>query len=181
MATSYLDEEGLRLLVQKIQAMPDGTTLEYTGGELKLKDNALESIGVNDSVIAEGTSGNWHYIKWKSGFAEIKGKILLKGWSFTNKNMFGSLNLGGPSGKYAQVPEEPLPFTLSEVHDINASTWIDNSKAGQATSGMAFLDQSANFDAKKEVNAFPKITLARPGAIENVDVFVSRSITGRWK
>ena len=196
MATEYLDKAGLQKLVQLIQAMPDDATLEFVDGKLQVKsplsiqnggtgantaDGVLSNLGIEDKVVAEGTSGNWRYVKYESGYAVIEGKTLLEGWDFSNTKKYGNLYLAGLNNGYNQVPEEALPFPLIEVYYINAFHWFDRSDSKTATSGITFVDKTKNFDAKKEVSIFPNIILARPGIIKNVDIFVCKSITGRWK
>ena len=132
-------------------------------------------------VVAEGKSGNWHYRKWSNGFAEIKSKIFLEGWDFSDKSKYGALFLAGLNNGYNQVPEEALPFPLIEVYYVNAFHWLDETLSKTATAGITFIDETKNFDAKKEVSIFPAITLARPGSLKNIDIFVCKSMTGRWK
>lgn len=104
MATSYLDEEGLRLLVQKIQAMPDGATLEYTGGQLKVKDELIPS----DKIIAQGTSGEWSYQKYDSGIAKC-----------TCKHRFNSVKWSDMlRGVYCSLGEIDYPFPFVESPSV---------------------------------------------------------------
>lgn len=156
MATSYLDEEGLRLLVQKIQAMPDGTTLEYTGGKLKLKDDILNTLGVSDHVIAEGTSGEWFYRKYASGKAES--------WIYRME----FLDIGGTwNGK--DVGSISLPFP---VKNAKAYTALPTYK------GIIYGRLSASGEEYSESVGYGAIIFGVSGA---ANYAVGLYIVGEWK
>lgn len=75
---------------------------EILGGGVTLS-RILSKLGV-DFIVEEGTSGNWYYRKWNSGFAECWGKHQITKSHYTTVNGF-----------YGYAAIFTLPFTFTET------------------------------------------------------------------
>lgn len=73
---------------------------KFLGGGVTLS-RILSKLGV-DFIVEEGTSGNWYYRKWNSGFAECWGKHQITESHYTTVNGF-----------YGYSTRFTLPFTFA--------------------------------------------------------------------
>lgn len=65
-----------------------------------------------DYIVEQGTSGDWHYRVWNSGFCELDGS---KTGSFTFTN-WGNLS-------YTATSFSALPFSLASVYSSSVAAW----------------------------------------------------------
>ena len=113
--------------------------------------DTLDKLGI-DYITAEGDSGNWHYRKWKSGWAELWGKYegtTSKGASSYNwKGTFpfafaskpyatASAGVTGRVDAYLQYTEASTTSIDTYVKSNSSSTtlkwWINVHVAGKTT------------------------------------------------
>lgn len=110
------------------------TSIIGVNGSLKLAGSELK-----DAVVDEGTSGAWHYIKYKSGFAELDAKVSLTSlsWSSLITNL------------YQTSQSISLPFTVQNAKATAQVTgsvvaWVSNvqEQTGSISIGLVSDTQS---------------------------------------
>lgn len=125
---------------------------------------------VNDYIIAQGTSGVWHYRKWASGKAECWYVVSHNTGSFSWWNSKSYIKCGANA-----VPSYSYPFTWAATPTIIANVVNDDSGASMfgVTEGIA--PYRTTHSSK---------VWAVPGSSEVVDpqtAAVMMYVIGRWK
>lgn len=161
--SEFLDKAGLVKLVENIQAMPDGETIEYSGEPKRLHISDAMKPGV-DKVIAQGKSGEWNYRKWQSGWAElwamqtVSGSDIDNAWGAVYEHEAWTL------GQYPiEFVSRPSVFISSEGDSIYVSQPYLNTRWSQSSQ-----------DA-------PLYFVTRPTTANNVTYYANWYVIGRWK
>ena len=113
-----------------LQATRNAMGLGNTTGVLPIA-NGGTGTSSSDPVIASGTSGNWHYVKFNSGFA------ICSGWFTVNRTSTSAL-LGGTVGRF----EHSLSLPFSFVRDKSICGGFSEERQGEVVA--ANID-SSNF------------------------------------
>ncbi len=122
-------------------------TLAFTGEQVDTKMGA-------DYVTEHGTSGNWNYRKWASGFCEL--------WGYHSVTPSGSTASG--SGYYSDIVTLSTPF---KVANAVLSGSVDN-LYNLVNPGGSWDNQTVSF------------RLWRATAITDVAVTARLIVYGRW-
>lgn len=123
--------------------------------------DAMVNLGVDDYVVDEGTSGNWSYRKWNSGYAECIARVYCDGVTCTTTwgNMYYSPTR--TSGNY------PFSFTS------NPSITISSEGA---------RDCFTIFTGSGSSTAAPNWVFVSPTSIStNFVMYTTIRAEGRWK
>ena len=105
----------------KINDPKDIATKEYVDAKI-FGGGGTES---EDFIVEEGSSANWYYRKWDSGFAECWGKHQVKISNYTTVNGF-----------YGFAEKFYLPFTFTETVKKIYNVQIGNGFGMPASGGM---------------------------------------------
>lgn len=122
-------------------------TLAYTGEQVDTRLGA-------DYVTEHGTSGNWNYRKWASGFCEL--------WGYHSITPSGSTASG--SGYYSDVVTLSTPFGVANA--IIAGT-VDNQ--------YNIVNPDGSY-----ANLTVSFRLWRASAVTETSVTASLIVFGRW-
>lgn len=155
-------QEATQILVlpsaQSIYLQSSGSTsITYSylerGGLKAVRISGLPFTTQADTIVEQGTSGDWNYRKWASGYLELDA-IKTATVSFTN---WGSLS-------YAEISLSALPFTVVSQY---------------STSVIAFSGSVSCWGGM--MNSGVIRVYSQSGAGSNHSVTVSRQIRGTWK
>lgn len=142
-AGPFLDQAGLDALVGHIQS---------NGG----------------FVVNEGVSGMWHYTKYSTGMAIIRGR-LLKGWRIST-NQWASTGDGTYYKEYGYLS---LPFELVDAADYIGVFEVNN---------LLVWYGSGDYEKTNKKIYFRAITSVKPSWIGNIDnLQPTILVIGRWK
>lgn len=120
----------------------------------------LKDMGINDYIVAQGTSGIWAYRKWDSGVAEC--------WLESDLTLTGSTPVANMNGSaYLSYVDVDLPFTFKTKPSAVAN--------GVLGTGTGFVNVWCR-------NGYNEITVYVTGNQNSAAITIrSMIVTGRWK
>lgn len=120
----------------------------------------LKDMGINDYIVAQGTSGIWAYRKWASGVAEC--------WLESDLTLTGSTPVANMNGSaYLSYVDVDLPFTFKTQPRAVAN--------GVLGTGTGFVNVWCR-------NGYNEITVYVTGNQNSAAITIrSMIVTGRWK
>ena len=104
---------------------------DAAGNHLNPATIAEQVSNMADYIVEQGTSGDWTYRKWSSGFAECWGKVAKTATNYQTVNSFYAYNLlvTFPTGLF-----NAAPFVIFSAHaQSSAHTIADTQLNGTST------------------------------------------------
>lgn len=141
----------------------NGNTIEMFGdtGEIRVLGDTM-----NDFVVEQGVSGIWSYIKWKSGRAEMYGKIPINNVAIDTEHgaFFKSSVVVFESGSYAY----PVALTANPTVNMNFAT----------TNGSPAI---VRFNNNGYASSPPMCHLLSATRVDSTSGYINISVQGKWK
>ncbi len=124
---------------------------------LKKALTKLSVLGRYDYIVESGTSGIWHYEKWASGKAVLKGSTTFSNASFAATGNVYYRNLGTltfPTGFFVKTPH--YTNVSSTMGNIGAAAYGGLSQTNMAVSIMSAVSQARTVTIMAEVEGYWK-------------------------
>ncbi len=143
-----------------LQATRNAMGLGNTTGVLPIA-NGGTGTNSSDPVIASGTSGNWHYVKFNSGLAICSFK---KNYTISTSTQWNNIYTG------SQIKPDNYPFAFTAIPATVAMIYSDGFKQFWASG----IDNGST-------TVPPCIHPSSDSSKTNVSVYVCLIAIGRWK
>ena len=128
-------------------------------------EGALANLGVTDYIVAQGTSGDWAYVKYASGRADC--------WAYVSLSISAYKAWGGIYESSQSIAAKSYPFTWWSVPGFTAL--LRNAGSGMFISGFEYGPTGSTTQS-------PQVNVLRGGnwttaTTANILLYA----TGRWK